>query len=62
MLHLREEQPYQMRVDTEKCRGDSCGCARLCNRIFQCPGLIWDSETETAQIDEKKNRKETVPD
>ena len=48
----QEEQPYEMHVDTEKCRGDSCGCVRLCNRIFQCPGLIWDSETETAQIDE----------
>ncbi len=48
----QEEQPYEVRVDTEKCRGDGCGCARLCNRIFQCPGLIWDSETETAQIDE----------
>ncbi len=48
----QEEQPYEVRVDTEKCRGDSCGCARLCNRIFQCPGLIWDAETETAKIDE----------
>jgi indolepyruvate ferredoxin oxidoreductase alpha subunit len=48
----QEQQPYEMRVDTEKCRGDSCGCARLCNRIFQCPWLIWDAETETAKIDE----------
>jgi indolepyruvate ferredoxin oxidoreductase alpha subunit len=48
----QEQQPYEMHVDTEKCRGDSCGCARLCNRIFQCPGLIWDAETETAKIDE----------
>jgi indolepyruvate ferredoxin oxidoreductase alpha subunit len=48
----KEEKPYEMRVDVEKCRGDSCGCARLCNRIFQCPGLIWDAETETAKIDE----------
>lgn len=48
-----EEKPaYKVRVDSEKCRGESCGCARLCTRIFQCPGLVWDSESQTAKIDE----------
>ena len=33
----REEQPYEVHVDTEKCRGDSCGCARLCNAHIPVP-------------------------
>jgi len=48
----QEEAEYRVHVDPEKCRGDSCGCARLCTRVFQCPGLIWDTETDTAKIDE----------
>jgi indolepyruvate ferredoxin oxidoreductase alpha subunit len=53
LVRAREEKaPYKVHIDTEKCRGDSCGCARLCTRIFQCPGIIWDTETETAKIDE----------
>jgi indolepyruvate ferredoxin oxidoreductase alpha subunit len=48
-----EEKPaYKVRVDSDKCRGESCGCNRLCTRIFQCPGLVWDSESQTAKIDE----------
>jgi indolepyruvate ferredoxin oxidoreductase alpha subunit len=45
-------QKYTMYVDPEKCLGDSCGCDRLCTRIFGCPGLIWDSEAGKAAIDE----------
>ena len=41
-----------MRVDETLCRGDACGCNRLCTRIFRCPGLLWDREKEKAQIDE----------
>jgi indolepyruvate ferredoxin oxidoreductase alpha subunit len=53
LVRAREEKPaYKVRVDSEKCRGESCGCARLCTRVFQCPSLVWDSESQTAKIDE----------
>ncbi|MDY6880550.1 MAG: indolepyruvate ferredoxin oxidoreductase subunit alpha [Desulfatiglans sp.] len=44
--------PYKMRIDQDKCLGEACGCNRFCTRVFRCPGLIWDSEVEKAQIDE----------
>jgi len=47
-----EKAAYKVWVDGEKCRGESCGCARLCTRVFQCPGLVWDSERQKARIDE----------
>ncbi len=47
-----EKAAYKVWVDSEKCRGESCGCARLCTRVFQCPGLVWDSERQKAKIDE----------
>lgn len=47
-----EKAKYKMHVDQEKCLGESCGCARLCTRIFKCPGLIWDKGKGKAQIDE----------
>jgi indolepyruvate ferredoxin oxidoreductase alpha subunit len=53
LVKAREEKAtYKVRVDSEKCRGDSCGCARLCTRVFQCPGLVWDGESARAKIDE----------
>jgi indolepyruvate ferredoxin oxidoreductase alpha subunit len=53
LVRAKQEAPaYEVRIDTDKCRGDSCGCARLCTRVFQCPGIIWDTETATAKIDE----------
>jgi len=53
LVRAREEKAaYKVRVDSERCLGESCGCARLCTRIFQCPGLVWDGESETAKIDE----------
>jgi len=53
LVRAREEKAaYNVRVDSEKCLGESCGCARLCTRIFQCPGLVWDEESGTAKIDE----------
>lgn len=42
----------KMRVDDEKCLGDSCGCDQLCTRIFGCPGLMWDGAAKKAVIDE----------
>ncbi|MBF0099441.1 MAG: indolepyruvate ferredoxin oxidoreductase subunit alpha [Desulfobacterales bacterium] len=44
--------PYTMKVDIHRCRGESCGCNRYCNRIFRCPGLIWDENAKKALIDE----------
>ena len=41
-----------MRVDESLCRGEDCGCNRLCTRIFRCPGLLWDRERKKALIDE----------
>lgn len=43
---------YKMRIDHFLCRGESCGCNRYCNRVFRCPGLIWDEKNEVAGIDE----------
>ncbi len=48
----REKPPYQMSIDPEKCLGESCGCDRLCTRIFRCPGIRWNEETGKAEIDE----------
>ncbi len=48
----REEPPYRVYVDSEKCLGETCGCNRLCTRIFRCPGLVWDEEAGKAKIDE----------
>ena len=43
---------YEMHVDQERCLGDTCGCDRLCTRLFGCPGLMWDKEAGKAAIDE----------
>jgi indolepyruvate ferredoxin oxidoreductase alpha subunit len=48
----QEGAAYHMRVDSEKCLGQSCGCNRFCTRVFQCPGLAWDSAAGVARIDE----------
>jgi indolepyruvate ferredoxin oxidoreductase alpha subunit len=46
------KKPFEVRVDGGKCRGEACGCNRLCTRIFRCPGLLWNRERKTAEIDE----------
>lgn len=48
----KEKTPYKVRVDANKCIGESCGCDRLCTRIFLCPGLVWDKKTGKSRIDE----------
>jgi len=48
----REELPYKMLVDQDRCIAAACGCDRLCTRIFLCPGLVWDKESGKAKIDE----------
>jgi indolepyruvate ferredoxin oxidoreductase alpha subunit len=42
---------YTVSVDEQRCVGMACGCARLCTRVFKCPGLAWDKETGKARID-----------
>ena len=48
----RHAKQYDMRIDEALCLGEDCGCNRLCTRIFQCPGLIWDREKNRAMVDE----------
>ncbi len=43
---------YEMNIDEALCIGEDCGCNRLCTRIFQCPGLVWDNDKNKARIDE----------
>jgi len=48
----KAKRPYEMRVDAALCKGENCGCNRLCTRVFRCPGLIWDEAQGVSQIDE----------
>jgi indolepyruvate ferredoxin oxidoreductase alpha subunit len=48
----KQKKLYQMEVNQERCLGDTCGCNRLCTRVFKCPGLYWDTATGKAGIDE----------
>jgi indolepyruvate ferredoxin oxidoreductase alpha subunit len=48
----REEPPYRVYIDASKCVGASCGCDRMCTRIFACTGLRWNRERGKAEIDE----------
>jgi indolepyruvate ferredoxin oxidoreductase alpha subunit len=49
---VNKNPPFKVWVDTSKCRGDECGCARYCVRLFKCPGIVWDRTRGRAQIDE----------
>jgi indolepyruvate ferredoxin oxidoreductase alpha subunit len=46
------KKKYQMKVNKELCLGESCGCNRLCTRIFRCPALTWDRAKKKAVVDE----------
>jgi indolepyruvate ferredoxin oxidoreductase alpha subunit len=48
----KQKKLYQVEVDPERCLGETCGCNRLCTRVFKCPGLYWDRATGKAGIDE----------
>ncbi|MCP4752146.1 MAG: indolepyruvate ferredoxin oxidoreductase [Proteobacteria bacterium] len=48
----REKPAFEMAVNPEKCLGESCGCDRLCTRIFRCSGLRWNAESGRSEIDE----------
>jgi indolepyruvate ferredoxin oxidoreductase alpha subunit len=47
-----KKKPYKISVDQERCAGKTCGCDRLCARVFQCPGIVWDEIRGKAVIDE----------
>jgi indolepyruvate ferredoxin oxidoreductase alpha subunit len=47
-----QKRLYEVEVDQKRCLGETCGCNRLCTRIFKCPGLIWDKSAGKAHIDE----------
>jgi len=46
------KKQYLIRVVDEACRGEACGCNRLCTRIFRCPALVWDRIKKKAAVDE----------
>ena len=48
----KHKKTYKMKIDKNICIGAECGCNRFCTRVFRCPGLIWDKETNKAKIDE----------
>ncbi|MBP8980619.1 MAG: 4Fe-4S binding protein [Syntrophobacterales bacterium] len=48
----RGKKKYEVFVDESRCRGEECGCNRLCTRVFGCPGLVWDREQKVSRIDE----------
>lgn len=43
---------FSMSVDADICLAEGCGCNRLCTRVFKCPGLKVDPESQKAAIDE----------
>ncbi|MBU3916644.1 4Fe-4S binding protein, partial [bacterium] len=48
----KAKKSFAMQVNEDLCRGDNCGCNKLCTRIFRCPGLVWNKGTETSKIDD----------
>ena len=53
LQRARREGPlYEMSVNPDRCLGESCGCDRLCLRLFRCPGLKWNEKIGKSEIDE----------
>jgi indolepyruvate ferredoxin oxidoreductase alpha subunit len=48
----KSRQRYRMSIDPAACLAESCGCNRLCTRVFKCPALIWDAAQQKTAIDE----------
>jgi indolepyruvate ferredoxin oxidoreductase alpha subunit len=46
----KKVRKFDMTADETLCQGESCGCGRICTRIFCCPGLIWDKEAGKTRI------------
>jgi indolepyruvate ferredoxin oxidoreductase alpha subunit len=52
LIAHREDRKPPVIVNTEKCKGDECGCERFCSRVFGCPALVWDQKNECAKVDD----------
>jgi len=46
------QKRFEVTVDPTLCLAEECGCNRLCTRVFKCPGLKKDPESQKASIDE----------
>jgi indolepyruvate ferredoxin oxidoreductase alpha subunit len=46
------KKKFNVKLNDALCLGESCGCNRLCTRIFRCPALIWDRIKKKALVDE----------
>ncbi|PKN04884.1 MAG: indolepyruvate ferredoxin oxidoreductase, partial [Deltaproteobacteria bacterium HGW-Deltaproteobacteria-9] len=46
------KKTFDVRVEESLCLGETCGCNRLCTRIFRCPALTWDRDKKKAVVDE----------
>lgn len=52
LIAAKTSTAVRVYVDQSRCRGDACGCARFCSRVFACPANIWDKDQGKASIDE----------
>ncbi len=48
----KHTKAFDIRIDPELCQGESCGCNRICTRVFKCPGLIWNPEQNRTELDD----------
>lgn len=48
----KKTKEYNLYVNGEKCIGKDFKCNRVCTRMFNCPGLVWDKKGEVPTIDE----------
>jgi indolepyruvate ferredoxin oxidoreductase alpha subunit len=46
------QKNFEVTVDPAVCLAEDCGCNRLCTRVFKCPGLRVDPESQKASIDD----------
>ena len=47
-----QKRLFRVEVEQDRCLGETCGCNRLCTRVFKCPGLMWDRASGKARVDE----------
>jgi len=48
----KAQKKYRVSVRRDLCRGENCGCARLCTKVFRCPALVWNGASGAAEVDE----------
>ena len=47
----KSRKAFDITISPELCKGEDCGCNRICTRVFKCPGLIWNSELNRTELD-----------